>query len=149
LQKGHASPFLSCAFILENKDDCEKNKRSPLAWMLRNNAIRALQNHFRCKSVGNTLLLFGRLMQSSILNGAIVAAESAAERLQALVQSELAPRVLAEISQAKHDIGNSLQCLVYLNQELIRLQTERDNLLKQVEGATNDTKVTPSRKNRA
>jgi hypothetical protein len=88
-------------------------------------------------------------MPSAILNGAIVAAENAAERLQALAQSKLDRRVWAEVRQAQHDIGNSLQCLVYLNQELIRLQTERDNLLKQVEAATSDTKVAPRRKQRA
>ena len=60
------------------------------------------------KSVGNTLR-FGRLMPSSILNEAFVAGESAAQRLEGLAGLKLQPRVLAEVTQAKHDIGNLLQ----------------------------------------
>jgi hypothetical protein len=99
-----------------------------------------IAKHFHRKSVGNTLR-FGRLMPSSILNEAFIAGESAAQRLEALSGLKLEPRVFAEVTQARHDIGNLLQCLVYFNQELIRLQTERDNLLKQVEAETNDTEV--------
>ena len=135
------------ALLYENKDDCEKRKRSPVAWMLLHTPTR-ITKHLRGKSVGNTLR-FGRLMPSSILNEAFVAGESAAQRLEALAGLKLKPRVLAEVTQAKHDIGNLLQYLVYLNQELISLQAERDNLLKQVEAETNDTEVAPSRKQTA
>ena len=49
-----------------------------------------IAKHFHRKSGGNTLL-FGRLMPSSILNGARVAGETAAERLEALPGLKLEP----------------------------------------------------------
>ena len=53
-------------------------------------AMTRIAKHFHRKSGGNTLL-FGRLMPSSIMNGARVAGETAAERLEALPGLKLEP----------------------------------------------------------
>jgi hypothetical protein len=72
-----------------------------------------------------------------VLNAAITVAETAAERLQALAESKLDKKSLAEIREAQHALGNLRQELIFLNEQLFRLQMERDNLLKELQGRKN------------
>ena len=62
------------------------------------------------------------------LDAAISAASTTAERLEAtLARSKCDTKISTRIKEARHTLGNLLQELVFLNQKLVRLQTEWDD----------------------
>ena len=76
-------------------------------------------------------------MDLTTIEAAITLATTVAERLEAVAESKLDMKSLAEAKEAQHALANLRQHLFILQEQLCRLQTDRANLLRLVEAKEN------------